>query len=193
MNIEAVREIVGAVPGLVDLKDELPLLHRLVSALRLRQIYFEIGTAGGRSALIAALSASGQADVEVWTVDNAWQQYDVARYVKYVETIYKRLAFYGALRRVRFCPLASLDMPWDGRPIDVLFIDGNHSPASIRDDVKKWTPYVPAGGIVAFHDAVVGDWPYYKGVTAAVARLLETGDWVQEEGARSIAVLRRVK
>jgi len=39
----------------------------------------------------------------------------------------------------------------------------------------------------------VGDWPYYKGVTAAVVRLLETGDWVQEEGARSIAVLRRVK
>jgi len=189
MNVDAARELARSVPGLVDLKDELPLLYRLASALEPGQVYFEIGTAGGRSALIAALAA--QDGVEVWTIDNAWQQYDIERYVKYIKEIYERFAFYCELHKVRFCPLASADMPWAGAPIALLFIDGNHSPASIRADVKRWTPFVPVGGAVAFHDAVVGPWAHYQGVTAIVKRLLETGDWVQEQGARSIAVLRR--
>jgi predicted O-methyltransferase YrrM len=190
MNVEEIRARCEQVPGLVDLEAELPLLHRLVSALEPGQVYFEIGTAGGRSALIAGLSA--QEGVEVWTIDSAKRQ-SVASLVAYIDTIIRKLAWYDAMRTVRFCPLASEEMAWDEKPIDVLFIDGNHSPAAVQYDVERWGEYVPIGGIVAFHDAVVGDWPHYKGVTAAVARLLETGDWEQKQGARSIAVLRRVR
>lgn len=190
MNVDKIRARCERIPKLIDLGEEMPLLHRLVSALQLGQVYFEIGTASGCSALIAGLSA--QEGVEIWTIDNALRQ-TVRDHVRYIETIVARLAWHGILHAVRFWPLGSDEMAWDNKAIDVLFIDGDHSPSGVQTDVNNWTPFVPIGGVVAFHDAVEGDWPYYKGVTAAVARLLETGDWMREQGARSIAVLRRVK
>jgi len=191
MNVEQVRALCSQTHGLIELDDELALLHRLASALQPGQVYFEIGTAGGRSALTAALSA--QEGVEIWTIDIGGRKEDVRAHVKYIKRVYERFARYDVLHKVRFCPLASAEMPWDDKPINVLFIDGGHSPAAVGADVERWTPFVPVGGVVAFHDAVKGPWAYYKGALAAVKRLLDTGDWTQEQSARSIAVLKRIK
>ena len=38
-------------------------------------------------------------------------------------------------------------------PIDVLFIDGDHTKKGVRDDWKNFSPFVKRGGIVYFHDA----------------------------------------
>lgn len=43
-----------------------------------------------------------------------------------------------------------------GEPLDVLFIDGDHSDASVRRDFELYAPLVRPGGIVAFHDIVGG-------------------------------------
>lgn len=43
----------------------------------------------------------------------------------------------------------------DGRPIDFLFIDGDHSYAMAKNDYKKYSPLVREGGVIAFHDADV--------------------------------------
>ena len=40
------------------------------------------------------------------------------------------------------------------RPIDLLFIDGDHAEASARRDIGDWLPKVVPGGRVAFHDIV---------------------------------------
>lgn len=37
-------------------------------------------------------------------------------------------------------------------PIDVLFIDGDHSLNGVRRDISAWVHHVKAGGAVAFHD-----------------------------------------
>ena len=42
-------------------------------------------------------------------------------------------------------------MPWD-RPIDFLFIDGDHSEAGVSADIHKYTPFVKVGGCVFLHD-----------------------------------------
>ena len=42
------------------------------------------------------------------------------------------------------------------RPVDVLFIDGDHTYAGIRSDYEMYGPLVRDGGIVAFHDIVPG-------------------------------------
>ncbi|MFO0799639.1 MAG: class I SAM-dependent methyltransferase [Gemmataceae bacterium] len=39
-----------------------------------------------------------------------------------------------------------------GRPIDFLFLDGDHSLAGIRQDFETYGPLVRPGGLVAFHD-----------------------------------------
>lgn len=40
----------------------------------------------------------------------------------------------------------------DGRPIDLLFIDGDHTYDGVRADFEMYAPLVRSGGIVAFHD-----------------------------------------
>ncbi len=52
-------------------------------------------------------------------------------------------------------------------PIDLLFIDGDHSEAACRLDWDLWHGFVQPGGTVAFHDARGGD----PGPTAVVEQL----------------------
>ena len=44
-----------------------------------------------------------------------------------------------------------------GRPIDFLFIDGDHTYDGVRRDFEMYSPLVRAGGVVAFHDIVTLD------------------------------------
>jgi predicted O-methyltransferase YrrM len=41
-----------------------------------------------------------------------------------------------------------------GRPIDLLFIDGDHAYAGVRADFELYAPLVRPGGLIAFHDIV---------------------------------------
>ena len=38
-------------------------------------------------------------------------------------------------------------------PIDLLFIDADHSYQAVRKDWDDWSPYVKVGGIIALHDS----------------------------------------
>lgn len=55
-------------------------------------------------------------------------------------------------------------------PIDMLFIDGDHSYEGCRRDLEAWGSYVKHGGIVIFHD-----YPNAPGVMRAVAEGLASG------------------
>ncbi|MBU4501396.1 MAG: class I SAM-dependent methyltransferase [Nanoarchaeota archaeon] len=44
----------------------------------------------------------------------------------------------------------------DGREIDFLFIDGDHSYNGVKKDFKMYSPLVKERGIIAFHDIVPG-------------------------------------
>ena len=41
-------------------------------------------------------------------------------------------------------------------PVDMVFVDGDHSEAGCRLDWEKWSPFVRPGGVVVFHDARAG-------------------------------------
>jgi predicted O-methyltransferase YrrM len=42
-------------------------------------------------------------------------------------------------------------------PVDLVFIDGDHSEAGCRLDWELWNPFVASGGVVVFHDATGSD------------------------------------
>ncbi len=42
----------------------------------------------------------------------------------------------------------------DGKPIDFLFIDGDHSYQGVKKDYELYSPLVRQGGIIGFHDIV---------------------------------------
>ena len=42
------------------------------------------------------------------------------------------------------------------QPVDLVFIDGDHSEGGCRLDWQLWSPFVASGGVVVFHDAREG-------------------------------------
>lgn len=46
-----------------------------------------------------------------------------------------------------------------GRPLDVVFIDGDHTYEGVRQDYEMYGPLARPGGLVAFHDIVKTPWP----------------------------------
>lgn len=66
---------------------------------------------------------------------------------------------------------------WDGPAVDLVFIDGDHSPEGCREDWDMWHPHVRSGGSVAFHDARLGlpGGEGGPGPTAVVAELFRSG------------------
>lgn len=41
---------------------------------------------------------------------------------------------------------------WNGGPVDMVFIDGDHSYEHCLSDILSWLPHVKKGGIIALHD-----------------------------------------
>jgi predicted O-methyltransferase YrrM len=83
----------------------------------------------------------------------------------------------------------------DGRRVDVLFVDGDHTLEGVASDFRMYAPLVRSGGLVAFHDIVPGPAENVGGVPAfwqsvrAADSLEFVEDWNQ--GGYGIGVLRR--
>jgi predicted O-methyltransferase YrrM len=83
-------------------------------------------------------------------------------------------------------------------PVDLVFVDGDHSEEACRLDWELWHPFVEPGGVIAFHDARAGrpgGWGD-PGPTAVVDRLFRgegaVTDWeIAAERDTVLAVRRR--
>ena len=68
-------------------------------------------------------------------------------------------------------------------PVDLVFIDGDHSESACRLDWDLWHPLVEPGGVVLFHDARGGD----PGPTAVVEALFGEEGAARREDWRVVA------
>jgi hypothetical protein len=88
---------------------------------------------------------------------------------------------------------------WNGRAVDLVFIDGDHSAEACREDWDVWHGHVARDGAVAFHDARLGrpDGDGSPGPTAVVDELFRRnangapGDWAISDEVDSMVVVRR--
>jgi len=66
---------------------------------------------------------------------------------------------------------------WSGPPVDLLFIDGDHTERGCALDWELWHRHVARGGHVVFHDArsAPGSPPGIDGVIAVVERVFRDG------------------
>lgn len=80
----------------------------------------------------------------------------------------------------------TVDPPPD--PLEVLFVDGDHSYEGARADYERWGAFVRPGGHLLFHDAVDtgGYGNHYPGVARAVAEV-DAAVWERQPDAGSIA------
>jgi hypothetical protein len=75
------------------------------------------------------------------------------------------------------------------QPIDLLFVDGDHSYAAVRQDFEDWAPRIRAGGYLALHDVVH---PIHEGPRRVVEELvLRDPQWVDARYVDSLFVARK--
>jgi predicted O-methyltransferase YrrM len=87
-----------------------------------------------------------------------------------------------------------------GEPLDLLFVDGDHSYEGVKQDVVDYGPLVRPGGIVALHDIVPGGpgkhgdpggvpafWQELKAENPDAVELVEDWEW----GSCGIGLIRR--
>jgi predicted O-methyltransferase YrrM len=171
---------VGSLPAGFDwtFLDSLDSLRGVGSARRLDHSYYlyhyasllpdnsrivEIGTAHGASAIVMGMGIRGKNSI-ILTIDPGMMSQEEASYRK--DELSKYEFWKGNLdtimQNIRAARLEGYIIPvpdtsenvvkrWDGRKIDMLFVDGSHT----YEDVKKdclWMHYVKPGGVAVFDD-----------------------------------------
>lgn len=85
---------------------------------------------------------------------------------------------------------------WKSGPIDLLFVDGDHTYAGVCKDIRAWLPHVAVGGLVLFHDTAhsTNRLPHllHYDVSKAIDELVFTNpNFEFLEGVDSLMVFRR--
>ncbi len=111
----------------------------------------EIGSAlGGTSFLLARAAAPGATVVYVDQAFDAARKAALRRFAGPGQTV-RCLQGSSTDPRIR----AALQDAFGGRPLDFLFIDGDHHYEGVSADFAIYSPLVRRGGLIAFHDIVL--------------------------------------
>jgi MMP 1-O-methyltransferase len=139
-----VKPLIAGVPGwLTDEEGE--ALYELAKCCEGRGTIVEIGSWKGKSTICLGHGSRAGSGVRVYAVDP--------------HADYRFGDFQANIERAGIAdlvtPIPSLSQPAADEfqePIELLFVDGSHEEALVREDFDKWVPKVVDGGWVAFHD-----------------------------------------
>lgn len=120
---------------------DIHVLKHCASLLPPSPVIVNIGACFGTSAM-SLLEA--RPDAFIFSIDISPSPYEIENL--------KRAGLY-ALNRVIRCLGASQDIGrhWP-HPVDMAYIDGDHSFQGVVDDIRIWRPLVKPGGVLLFHD-----------------------------------------
>jgi len=160
----------------------------------------ELGVYEGSSALVLCRALGAEAElhlVDPFIDDTGWALPAGSRATATATRLAVRRARLGGGPTVRWHLARSQDVgrSWTGGPVDLVFVDGDHSPEGCREDWDAWHRHVSCGGVVAFHDARAGHagGDGSPGPTAVVDELFRGSDsgWTVVEEVDSLVVVRR--
>ena len=137
-------------------RSEIRSLLELVALTRPR-VVLEIGTSNGGSLFLLAQVAA--ADAVIVSVDLPHGRFG-GGYPRWRGLLYH--GFATKLQQIRLLradshrqeTLDAVRTALEGRPVDVIFIDGDHTYRGVKQDFEMYRPLVRSGGIIAFHDIV---------------------------------------
>lgn len=151
-------------------------------------IICEIGTWKGKSAYIFATALKVKKGL-LYVVDPFDGDGDIASKDSYQQEMKKldksllqnfedTMKDYDLLEKVRILPFLSSDarQQFHEEKIDLLFIDGNHDYAAVKNDYLLWSPLIPSGGILILHDFGAAHVDGPKRV--AKEFILESKEWI---------------
>lgn len=148
-------------------------IHGLVRALRsitpAARCLVEIGSyCGGSTVVIARTAARRAPDARVFAIEPF--SADGARYQRNYESLFDaNVTDWGVGGTIQKIKQLSHEAAagWK-RPIDFLYIDGDHSYDAVVRDIRDFVPFVRPAGVFAFHDYKPGK----DGVRRAVDELV---------------------
>lgn len=128
---------------------EILRLTELVRELRPEAVC-EIGAAGGGTAFLFAHAAAD--DATVVSVDLSFERARRRAVGLFARKGQRLVCVQGDSHEES--TLASVRASLRGRPLDLLYLDGDHSFEGVAADFKLYTPLVRPGGLVVLHDIV---------------------------------------
>jgi predicted O-methyltransferase YrrM len=164
--------------------DEAALLYSLARDVQSGPIA-EIGRFKGGSTLVFAAALPDGA--ELWSYDFHVALRPDMPGAELDAELRGALERFGVAGKVHLLVADSRTADPPPEPLELLFIDGDHSYEGAKADFERWRAFVRPGGHLLFHDAV--DTGGYGNVYPGVARLMgEIGEgWTRRPGAGSIA------
>lgn len=140
----------------LQIRSEILRLSELVQECRPRTL-LEIGTAAGGTFFIFCRCAASEAHlISVDLPEGAFG----GGYRVWRETVYRRFAApQQTVRLIRAdshtpATLERVIGELGGKPLDFLFIDGDHTYEGVKRDFEMYHPLVRKGGLIAIHDIV---------------------------------------
>ena len=137
------------------LGDSAWLLYGLSRSLK-PAVAVEIGSARGKSACYVGIALKENGKGHLYAIDpHTSTNWNDTESVETYETMRKHLAL------LNLTDVVTIVRHHSGRavhqvakPIDLLFIDGDHSYDGVKADWRSFTPYMSRFGIVVFHDTI---------------------------------------
>lgn len=167
----------------------------------------EIGSYCGRSTLLLA-AAAARAGTHVITIDHhrgseehqpGWEYHDpelVDPEVDKIDTlpIFRRVIATSGLEQFVLAVVGraeDIGRYWR-EPAGLVFVDGSHTDESAQRDYATWAPHVAPDGLLAIHDVFADPAEGGQAPFRAYQRALESGEFDEITGCRSLRLLRRV-
>lgn len=179
---------VAACERLADLAAQVPADQAVV----------EVGVFKGRSACYLAFGALHGKGARVWAID-PWdlpgKRRSSSKATPFSRTATRRkfrrqVRSVGLEDRITAVRAFSVDAAhdWQGPPVGLLHVDGDHRERAVRADWEAWRPHLATGAVVVFDD--YNDRPEHAGVRAVVDSLVELRPVTHELGRLAVGRLR---
>jgi predicted O-methyltransferase YrrM len=148
-----IREIVYKIDGWLTEKEG-KFLYEAAQNYKGIGVIVEIGSFKGKSTVCLALGSKSGNNVPVYAIDSYPEEFGGKSTFEEFKLNIKRAGVEDIVNTL-YKTSEEANKKWN-MPIELLWIDGDHTFEMVKLDYEVWMPYLIDGGIIAFHDAIQG-------------------------------------
>lgn len=141
-TFKEINDMIESVPGDVCSAPQPEFLYKLSYETKGTGEIVEIGTNVGKTAIALAYGQKVKKGKPITSID-IYEHPDIKRNLEKAKVT-------DYVNRI-IMPSHKMAKKWE-KPIQLLWIDGDHSYKGVCFDIKNWVRFIAVGGVIAFHD-----------------------------------------
>jgi len=164
-DLDETKKLTEKIDGFLSIKEG-ELLYNLAKNVKGKGVIVEIGSYKGKSTVWLARGSKAGNKIKVYAIDPHTGN------PEHKKRFGKIWTFEEFKKNIKYAKVDDIVIPivktseeaaknFD-KPVELIFIDGNHEYKFVKLDFEMWFPKVVNGGIMAFHDTI--GWPGPKKV-----------------------------